>query len=275
MSTAQQVDFIRGSTRMFGIVGDPINQVRSPEMVTWAFHQRGMDAIVVPLHVRSDDFDRMMPALMHLANFEGFILTVPFKARALKFADRVGAQGRLLGSINQLVRRADGGWSGDMFDGMGCVAAFRCRNVWIHGKRLMLIGLGGAGSAIATAMAAERPAFMRIYDLDPARCAQAKDHIEHISPSTEVQIGQPIVDGMDMLLNASPVGMLNDPNLPISASTLPPHLVVFDAITKPEDTPLLRLAIACGCTVIRGREMMNGQIAKLVDGFLDPGAVAG
>ena len=275
MSTAQQVDFIRGSTRMFGIVGDPINQVRSPEMVTWAFNQRGIDAIVVPLHVRSDDFERVMPALMHLANFEGFILTVPFKARALKFADRLGAQGRILGSVNQLVRRADGGWSGDMFDGMGCVAAFRRRNVWIHDKRLMLIGLGGAGSAIAIAMAAEQPAFMRIYDPDPARCAQAKGHIERISPRTEVQIGQPIVDSMDMLLNASPVGMLDDPNLPISASTLPPHLVVFDAITKPEDTPLLGLAIACGCTVIRGREMMNGQIAKLVDGFLDPGAVAG
>ena len=185
--------------------------------------------------------------------------------------DFLRVESRPLGRHAALVARR----SGDMFDGMGCVAAFRCRNVWIHGKRLMLIGLGGAGSAIATAMAAERPAFMRIYDLDPARCAQAKDHIEHISPSTEVQIGQPIVDGMDMLLNASPVGMLNDPNLPISASTLPPHLVVFDAITKPEDTPLLRLAIACGCTVIRGREMMNGQIAKLVDGFLDPGAVAG
>jgi shikimate dehydrogenase len=273
MANQHQVDFIRGGTRMFGIIGDPIDQVRSPEMVTWAFHQRGIDAVVVPLHVRSAEFERVMPALMRLANFGGFILTVPFKARALRFADRLGSQGALLGGINQLVRRADGGWSGDMFDGMGCVAAFTHRGIAIRGKRMMLIGLGGAGSAIAIAMAGEKPALMRIHDLEAERTIRVKAQIEQISPDTLVEVGPPSVEGMDLLLNATPVGMLGDPRLPIDTRTLPAQLVVFDAITKPEDTPLLSLAQACGCQILRGREMMLGQIARLVDGFLDPGSV--
>jgi len=88
----QQVDFIQGRTRMFGIIGDPIAQVRSPEMITWEFQRRGVDAVLVPLHVPAADFDGVMPALMRLANFGGFVLTIPFKARALVFADRLGLQ---------------------------------------------------------------------------------------------------------------------------------------------------------------------------------------
>lgn len=269
-----QVEFIRGRTRMFGIVGDPIIQVRSPEMITWEFHRRGADAVLVPLHVRQNEFETLMPALMRLANFDGFIFTIPFKARAMALVDRVGQQGRLLGGINQMVRRSDGGWSGDMLDGMGCVAAFQARGIAIQGQRLMLIGLGGAGGAIACAMASQRPALMRLYDLDSSRCERTKAQIQKLSPATTVEIGEPQLENMDVLLNATPVGMLDDARLPIAGHSLPSRLVVFDAIVMPEQTPLLKLAESCRCTLVRGREMMLGQIPKLVDGFLKPDFVA-
>lgn len=268
-----QVDFIKGRTRMFAIVGDPIAQVRSPEMITWEFHRRGVDALLVPMHVPAQAFDEVMPALMRLPNFEGFILTIPFKTKGLALVDRLGLQAQVLGGINQMVRRSDGGWSGDILDGMGCVAAFHSRGLPITGQRLMVIGLGGAGGAIACAMAAERPQTMRIHDLDPARCAHIRSCIERISPQTQVTVGEPMVEGIDVLINASPVGMLTDPRMPIQVQTLPSRLVVFDAIVMPEQTPLLLLAQQCGCTVVRGREMMLGQIPGLVDGFLKPDAV--
>ena len=271
--SAQQVEFIRGRTRMFGIVGDPIVQVRSPEMVTWEFHRRGIDALVVPLHVRQKDFAVTMPALIRLANFDGFLFTIPFKSQALPLADHIGAQGRLLGCINQLVRRADGGWSGDILDGVGCVTAFQSRGVTICGKRLLLLGLGGAGAAIAGAMAAQDPAFMHLYDLSYERSARVKAHIALLSPKTQVHIGDPCLEQIDILINATPVGMLEDARLPLTVTELRSSTVVFDAIVMPEVTPLLKLAQACGCTVIYGREMMSGQIGKLVDGFLDPGSV--
>ncbi|MFM7343365.1 MAG: hypothetical protein ACKO3Q_11945, partial [Betaproteobacteria bacterium] len=105
-----QVDFIKGRTRMFGIVGDPIAQVRSPEMITWELQRRGVDAVLVPLHVPEAQFEALMPALMRLANFGGFVLTIPFKSRALAFADLLGLQAQVLGGLNLLVRRADGRW---------------------------------------------------------------------------------------------------------------------------------------------------------------------
>jgi shikimate dehydrogenase len=268
-----QVDFISGKTRMFGIVGDPIVQVRSPEMITWELHRRGVDAVLVPVQVPAAQFESVMPALMRLANFDGFVLTIPFKTRALAFADRLGLQAQVLGAVNLLVRRPDGHWSGDMFDGMGCVAAFEKRAIAIEGRRLMIMGLGGAGGAIACAMAARRPQRIRLHDLSAQRCEFIKSCIARISPATAVEAGPPTVEGMDVLINATPVGMLDDARLPLVVQSLPPSLVVFDAIVMPEQTPLLALAEQCGCSVVRGREMMLGQIPRLVDGLLNPDAV--
>jgi shikimate dehydrogenase len=154
-----------------------------------------------------------------------------------------------------------------MFDGLGCAEALRRRGVSVTGKRLMLMGLGGAGTAIAAALASERPAVMWLQDLKADRIDAVTQLITSISPDTHVQIGQAPLDELDLLLNATPLGMLDDQRMAITATQLPESLVVFDAVVIPEQTPLLRLAEACGCTVVRGREMMLGQIARIVDFF--------
>lgn len=265
-----QVDFINGQTRMFGIVGDPIAQVRSPEMITHELRSRGLNAILVPLHVASADFDSALPALMKLRNLDGLVMTIPFKARALGLAHALGAQARAVGALNALARRSDGSWVGDMFDGQGCVQAFVRRGYVLRGRSVMLIGLGGAGSAIAAAVAAEQPRRMHIWDLDAQRCQQSAQVIARLSPNTEVQVGPPAIAGVDVLMNASPVGMLGDARLPLPVDRLEPGLIVFDTIVHPEETPLLQLARASGCQVVKGREMMQGQIARIVDFFYQP-----
>ena len=108
---------------------------------------------------------------------------------------------------------------------------------------------------------------LQLFDLDDERSGRVATMVRRISPATQVVIAAPSVQGMDVLMNASPVGMLSDARLPMSASEFPANMVVFDAIVKPEQTPLLQLAEACGCTVVRGREMMRGQIARMVDYF--------
>jgi shikimate dehydrogenase len=270
-----EVSFVGGKTRLYAIVGDPIEQVRSPEMVTWELQRRGLDALLVPVHLRSEDFESAMPAFMKIRNLHGLIFTIPFKARATAFAQALGEQARAVGGFNAMARRPDGTWVGEMFDGLGCVEAFRRRGYAIRGRHLMLIGLGGAGSAIAVAMAGERPARMRIFDLDRARCERVKEAIARIGPETAVEVGPPSVTDADVLLNATPVGMLDDARLPIDVDRLPPGLIVFDAIVRPERTPLLALAEACGCRTVRGREMMLGQIARIVDFFVGQNAPAG
>jgi len=262
-----QVDYISGRTRLFGIVGHPIEQVRSPEMFTAEFRRRALDAILVPLHVLSDDFEALLPQLLRLSNLDGVIFTIPYKLRACALADRLGEQARIVGAINALGRRP-GGWRGDIFDGIGCVEAFRRRGIPLIGRRVLLLGAGGAGSAIGVALASERPASLRVYDVDATRAEALAARIGGAFPGLTVSAGAPQLDGIDILLNATPSGMLDDARLPIAITSLPRAMTVFDAIVKPETTPLLALAERCGCTTVRGREMMRGQIARIVDFFL-------
>jgi shikimate dehydrogenase len=268
MEMPDEVDYVSGKTRLFGIVGHPIEQVRSPEMFTAEFRRRGCDAILVPLHVLPDDFDAALPQLLRLQNLGGLVFTIPFKVRACAFAEVMGEQGRVVGAINALVKGADGRWHADIFDGLGCVEAFRRRDMRFAGKRVMLMGAGGAGSAIAVAIGYERPASLRIFDVDAERAAVLGHKLARANPGLDASAGAPTTDGIDILLNASPVGMLGDARLPIEIATLARELVVFDAIVKPERTPLLTLAEKCGCTTVYGREMMRGQISRMVDYFL-------
>ena len=268
-----QVDYVNGRTRLFAIIGDPIAQVRSPEMVTWEMRSRGMDAVLVPMHVRADEFDEVLPRLMRLANLDGLIFTIPFKQRACALAGSLGVQARATGAINALARRADGTWDGEMFDGLGCVEAFRRRGWALAGRRVALLGLGGAGGAIACAVAGENPALLRVFDLDPARRQAAAERVRRVNAALVLETA-PIGDlaGFDVLLNATPVGMLGDTRMPIEASQLRPGLIVFDAVVMPERTPLIQLAESIGCPTVLGREMMRGQISRIVDFFLGAAA---
>ncbi len=262
-----QVDYVSGRSRLFAIVGHPIEQVRSPEMFTAEFVKRRHEGILLPFHVLPDDFDTVVPALMRMPNLDGLIFTIPFKQRAMALAGEIGPNAHIVGAINALARDGRGGWKAEIFDGIGCVEGHRRRGISFAGKQVMLIGIGGAGSAIAAAIAHERPAAMRLFDLDTRRVEDLAQRISNLDPAIRVTVGPPITDGIDNLLNASPVGMLDDARMPIAAATLPRSLVVFDAIVKPETTSLLALAEACGCTVVRGREMMRGQIARMTDFF--------
>jgi shikimate dehydrogenase len=268
-TNTEQVEYVSGKTRLYGIVGDPIEQVRSPEMITAELVSRGVDAVLVPVHVLPHDFDACLPQLLRVRNLDGLVFTIPYKVRACALADELLAQARVVGAVNVLGRGSDDRWRGEIFDGLGCVEAFRRRGMTFAGKRVMLIGAGGAGSAIAVAVGFDRPASLRIHDVDGGRASALAAKVAAANPGVDVVAGAPVTEGVDFLLNASPVGMLDDARLPIAVTALPSGLIVFDAIVKPERTPLLALAERCGCTTVTGREMMRGQIARMVDFFVE------
>ena len=265
-----QVDFVNGKTRVYAIVGDPIEQVRSPEMVTWEMQKRDHNAVLIPMHIARDEFDSVIPRIMRMQNLDGLIFTIPFKAQAIALAKTLGPQASQIGAINALKKHSNGAWSGEIFDGIGCVEAFKKRGITLQDKRLQLIGLGGAGSAICVALAYEKPKLLRLFDINAQTTERMAKMVNTISPQTVVEVGLPLAEGIDILLNASPVGMLSDARLPLAVEQFKKELIVFDAIVMPENTPLLSLAQDCGCQVVRGREMMLGQISKIVDYFFAP-----
>lgn len=266
----EQVDFISGATRLYAIVGDPIEQVRSPEMVTAELRARGLDAIMVPVHAPAAAFDAVMEGLKATANLDGIVLTVPFKGTAMRHVARLGQNAEVVGSINAMTRLPDSRWAGEIFDGDGCLAGLRAAGHDPVGRHVQLIGAGGAGSAIGVALAFARPALIRVADPDEGRARALAERIARVDPAIRVELGAPRLEGIDFVLNASPVGMLGDARNPLGTDAIPASVVVFDAIVKPEETPLIAAARRCGCRTVTGRRMMRGQIGRIVDFFTDP-----
>jgi shikimate dehydrogenase len=258
---------VDGATRLFGIVGDPIAQVGSPRVFTGRMHAAGRNALMLPMHVPAARFEEVMPGLMALANLDGLIITVPFKARALALLDEVRPAGRLVGAVNAMRREPDGRWTGDNFDGSGFIGALRRHGQDVAGRRVMLIGAGGAGSAIAVALAEAGVGAVTIFDIDLARAESLAARLRAAFPAPTIAVAPVAGGNADILVNATPVGMGEDARLPAPIGRLDSRVVVFDAVQKPEVTPLLRHAAACGCVAIGGRHMLEGQADVMSDFF--------
>jgi shikimate dehydrogenase len=264
MSNAFMID---GATRLYAIVGDPIEQVRSPQTFTPRFVEAGINAILVPLHVPSDRFEAVVPALQALGNLDGLIATVPFKARIVPFASRLGITANTIGALNALRREADGTWSGEMFDGAGFVRAAEIKGERLRGRRVGLFGAGGAGSAIACALAEAGVQSIAVIDIDARRADALVQKLRAAFPNCALRTASSKPDDVDMIVNASTVGMRLDDGLPGEIGRLSPDTLVGDVINKETPTPLIRRAIECGCRYVEGRDMHNGQLDAIMHFF--------
>jgi shikimate dehydrogenase len=258
---------VDGTTRLYGIIGDPIAQVKSPEAMTARFRAARRNAILVPFHVPAARFDETMRGIMALANLDGLIVTIPYKARVLPYVDLVLPTGRQAGAINAMRREPDGRWTGDMFDGRGLVRGLRAQGHAPEGRRVMLIGAGGAGSAVACALAEAGAAAITLFDLEEERARSLAARVAAAYPACAVRAAPPTAAGHDTLVNATPIGMAPDDGLPAELGRLDPRLLVVDIIIKPEATPLLRHARASGCRTVDGRVMLEGQAEEVARFF--------
>lgn len=262
---------IDGATRLYGIVGDPIEQVRSPEVFTARFADLGANAVLVPLHVPSASFDAIVPALLRMGNLDGLLVTVPFKARALPLAHRVSATVECVGALNALRREADGTWTGEMFDGIGFTRAIEQKGGRVSGRRALMFGAGGAGSAIACALAEAGVAEVRIVDPLAERATALAQRLRDAFPQCAFAAGQASTRGVDMVVNASTVGMRPDDGLPGDVGALARGTLVGDVVLKEAPTALIRAATQAGCTWVNGRDMHAGQAGAIVEFFAPHG----
>jgi shikimate dehydrogenase len=258
---------LTGKTRLYAIVGDPVAQVRSPEVFTPRFAEAGVDAVLVAVHVPVAHFDAAMPALLSLGNLDGVLVTVPFKARMLPFADHVGTNAKAIGAVNALRRELDGTWTGDMFDGIGFVHGIERKGARVQGRRVVLFGAGGAGSAIAAALAAAGVASIHLVDVEAGRAAALVEKLAPAFPQCEFSVVTKKPDDVDMIVNASPVGMKPDDPMPAELGPLSRDTLVGDVVITPTATALIRHAQRHGCTWADGRDMHGGQVDTLLAFF--------
>jgi shikimate dehydrogenase len=258
---------ITGATRLYAIIGDPVVQVRSPEVFTQRFLEQAIDAVLVPMHVPADRFDTVTPALLALGNLDGVLVTIPFKARMAAYAARIGPTGTTIGAVNALRREGDGSWTADMFDGVGFVRGAERKGERIRGRRVALFGAGGAGSAIACELAQGGVESIDIIDTDTPRATRLAATLTRAFPRCKLVATGALRPGIDMIVNASPVGMRPDDDMPGAIGRLDPRTLVGDVVITPTPTALIRHAMQCGCAYVDGRDMHAGQVDALLAFF--------
>lgn len=258
---------ISGETLGLPIIGRPIRQVKAPMAFNAYFKERDIDAVCTPLELSDDAADAFIAAMRGTTNVAGFIATIPHKQRAAAACDRLSDRARFLGATNLIRRDSDGTLVGDMTDGLGCVAAMRGHGVDPAGKSAFVIGVGGAGSAIAHALLEAKVARLQIDDLDAGRTAELRDRLKAAFPSADIALGAPDMATVDIAVNASPVGMNGDPNLPVPLGDLPSTALVADVVTMPAETPWLKAAAARGCVTQTGLDMVRGQFDLMARHF--------
>jgi shikimate dehydrogenase len=268
MSGADDIGrIVDGATRLYGIIGDPIAQVGSPRAFTQRFRCAGRNAILVPFHVLAPVFDQTVRGIMAIENLDGLIATVPYKSRILAHIDRVQSTGKQVGAVNAVRRDPDGKWTGDMFDGRGLVRGLAKHGHQVAGRRVLLMGAGGAGSAIGCALAEAGAVAITIFDVDADKAQALAGRVTAAFPSCAVRVDRPAAADHDLIVNATPVGMAEADAMPAPLAKLDPKVVVADVIVSEKPTALLRHAQACGCPTMSGQSMLEGQIDEMLRFF--------
>jgi shikimate dehydrogenase len=247
---------LNGKTRLYPILGDPIDFVESPRALTNSFEARNHNGACVPMEVADGDLEAVMGGLTRTPNVDGVLVTMPHKRAALEYCATSSERTRLLGVVSVIRRNPDGTWHGDMLDGLAFVKAQRDAGARLEGARVLLIGAGGAGSAIAIALLEEGVAELTIHDADESRSAAL---VELLSDSWlgRVKVGDADPNGCDLVCNATPMGMAASDPLPVSADSLAPSMFVGDVIAGHGLTPLLKAAQAAGCMTANGEDMVD------------------
>lgn len=262
---------LSGATRVIAIIGDPIRQVKSPAGVTRMLNERGLDAVVVPIHVSSTDVDDFIRGFSVGRNVDGIIVTIPHKFATYAHCRTATDRARLLGSVNVLRRNPDGSWHGDMFDGMGMVGGIAHRGGEPRGQCALLVGAGGAGTAIALALLEAGVSSLAIHDADIHRrdtlIARLKDQFGD-------KVGQGTSDptGFTMVVNATPMGMREGDPYPVQVDKLSPDAFAACVITSPNVSPWIEAARARGCNTSVGADMFTAELRLMVDFLLESGA---
>jgi shikimate dehydrogenase len=258
---------LSGRTRIFAILGDPIAQAGSPALFNAEFRRRGLPCVLVPMHVRPRDLEAAFRGLWTIGNLDGLVLTVPHKIDALRLVDEVGPAAERMGAVNAVRRLPDGRLTGENFDGAGFIGGMRARGHALAGRRVLIVGCGGAGSAIASAIAAEGPRTLRLYDVDGDRAEALAARIRAWSPTQDVAAGPREPVGMDVVVNCTSLGMTERDELPVDVGRLEPSALTVDIVLKPEITPFLAQASAKGHATHSGSHMLAAQVGAICDFF--------
>jgi shikimate dehydrogenase len=257
---------ITGRTRLFGILGDPVRHSLSPAMQNAAFEAAGMEACYVPIEVKPRDLSAVLKALV-AAGFGGVNVTIPHKERVIRYLDRLSPEARLIGAVNTVVvegRRL----VGHNTDGKGFSEAFRRSKPGrlLQGRRLLVLGAGGAARAVVVQAASEGAGEIAVANRTPARAEKLIKGLWKRFPGVKFETvrleGNPLraqLDFSDVIVNTTSLGLNPGDPSPVPGERLSDRHIVMDTIYSPPLTPLLKEAQEAGAEIVYGLGMLLWQ----------------
>jgi len=253
---------ISGRTEVFAVIGDPIEHTLSPAMQNAAFEHLNLDFVFLAFRVTSDELENAVRAVRALG-IRGLNVTMPHKNSVTEFLDEADPAVKFLRAANTILNQR-GRLRGFNTDGVGALKALKNNGVNLAGKKVLLLGAGGAAKAIAFSLAKEVDELC-ILNRDAAKARELASDLEpfgkkivgnELSPK---QMQQEL-PGSDVLINATSVGMTPYASESlVEPDWLKPELAVMDIVYNPVETRLIRIARGAGAKVINGVEMLLYQ----------------
>lgn len=254
---------ISGKTKVFCVIGDPIEHSLSPVMHNAAFRHLKIDAVYVAFKVEKASLKGAVKGLRSLG-ICGMNVTTPHKTAIINYLDEIDATAKFVGAVNTVLNK-DGKLAGFNTDGVGAIKALKENGTHPKGKKFLLLGAGGAGRAIAFQLAHEADE-LTILNRDPNKARLLADMLQKkfknkiIGNGLSYDIFKERLKEVDVLINATSVGMYphQDQTL-VEKASLRPELVVMDIVYNPIETKLLKDAKSVGAKVIHGIDMLVFQ----------------
>lgn len=250
---------ISGKTKIVGIFGYPVEHSLSPKMHNAAFKYLNLDFCYVPFSVMPEMLESAIRGIRAL-NIAGVNITIPHKETVIAFLDTLSDEARFIGSVNT-IKNLDGELIGFNTDGKGFMKSLAESDIEIAGKRVLIVGAGGAARAIGYYICRDA-AELYLYNRNIGRAETLKTHLypfkENVAVVKEYGINNSgSFSDFDIIINTTPLGLKPDDPLPLNASMLKGHQIVCDLIYK--ETPLLQRASVIGCKTINGLGMLLWQ----------------
>jgi len=243
-------------TQIFGIVGFPVKQSYHPAMFNAAFKAEKIDAKYQIFEINPEEPEALANYIyeVDLNHIGGFTITMPYKETVMHYLDYFDPLAKSIGSVN-CVLNEDSQLIGYNTDSIGAIEALR-EKTEIMGKKALVMGAGGAGRAILYAFK-EFGMTPTVFDRSEEKCKALMQEFK----IDGIKALPAKLNSFDLIINATPVGMLPSHDTLLTANQIPAHAVVMDIVTNPIETPLLREAKKAGAITVSGERMLLMQAA--------------
>jgi shikimate dehydrogenase len=258
---------ISGTTTLIAHVGYPTHSFKSPLIYNPWFEKNGIDAVVVPMGVKAEEYPEFFRYLFKMTNIRGALITMPHKVTTTRLVDEVTPTVQIAGAANAVLLRDDGTLLGDQFDGAGFVRGVERKGFPLAGKRALVVGNGGVGAAIAASIAGAGVAALGLFDPHKEASEALAARIDEHYPEIRIDTGSSDPQGYDIVVNATPLGMNDGDPLPMDVDRISPDTFVGEVVMKQQITPFLQAVKDKGCRIQVGSDMLFEQIPAYLEFF--------